>query len=241
MAVFEQIYKVKISNVGPNGLITNMGILSILEDIACKHSDKAGFGILDIPVKHLSWVILAWKVNILKRVQYSTSLRVCTWAKVANKFQTCRDFEIYDENGDLVCIATSKWALIDTEKNSITRITENIIDKYSPENNNVFKNPDIDKLNEPNSFSHEYIYETQRRDIDVNQHMHNLNYLDVAYEALPEEVYNLPECNHIEIMYRKGIRLGDTVKCLYSLYDGSHYVTLKSIDEKVLHAIVKLY
>lgn len=241
MAIFEQDYRVNISNVGPSGLITNKGILSILEDIACRHSDVAGFGILDIPVKHLSWVLLAWKVKILKRVSYGTTLTVCTWAKSANKFQTCRDFEIYDENNTPVCIATSRWTLIDTQKNTITRITDDIIEKYQPETKNVFENPDIEKLVEPIHFSNQITYQTQRRDIDVNQHMHNLNYLDVAYEALPEEIYFSSECNHIEIMYKKGIRLRDTVKCLYSYTDSAHFISIKSNDEKTLHAIVKLY
>lgn len=241
MAIFEQKYRVKVSDVGPNGLIHNRGMLSILEDVACRHSDKAGFGILDIPVKHLSWVLLAWKVEILKRIQYGTNLKVCTWAKIFNKFQTYRDFEVYDESGNLVCIATSKWALIDTEKNSISRITDDIINEYSPEDKSVFENPDIDKLSEPSTFSHEYTYQTQRRDIDVNQHMHNLNYLDVAYESLPEDIYFSAECNHIEIMYKKGIKLGDTVKCFYSYTDDAHYIAMKSEDDKTLHAIVKLY
>lgn len=241
MAVFEKKYRVKISDVGPDALISNFGMLSILEDIACRHSDKAGFGVLDIPIKHLSWVLLAWKVHILKRVQYGTNLKVCTWSKVANKFQTCRDFEVYDESDNLVCVATSKWALIDTQKNSIARITDDIINQYSPEDKNVFDSPEIDKLTEPTVFSNEYIYQTQRRDIDVNQHIHNLNYLSVAYEALPEDIYFSNEYNHIEIMYRKGIKLGDTVKCLYSSIDSAHFVTMKSEDEKILHAIVKLY
>ena len=241
MAIFRQDYRVDISKVGPNGSITNKGILHILEDIACRHSDIAGLGILDIPIKHLSWMILAWKVEILHRVTYGTYLKVSTWSKVCNKFQTCRDFAIYDEHGTLICIATSKWTLIDTIKNSITRITDDIINLYSPEDKDIFENPNIDKLVEPSAFSHEYTYQTQRRDIDVNQHMHNLNYLDVAYEALPEEVYSLPEVNHIEIMYKKGIRLGDTVKCLYSYTDDSHFLTLKSTDAKTLYAIVKLY
>lgn len=241
MAIFEQNYKVKVSNVNSFGLITNVGMLSILEDVACRHSDKAGFGIMDIPIKHLSWVLLNWKVEIIKRVSYGTNLKVRTWAKTYNKFQTTRDFEVFDEEDVLVCIATSKWTLIDTEKSSITRITDEIIKTYEPEEKNVFENPEIEKLVEPLSFSSEFTYEVQRRDIDVNQHMHNLNYLEVAYEALPEEVYFSNECNHIEIMYKKGIKLGDTVKCFYSYIDSAHYVTMKSEDEKILHAIVKLY
>lgn len=241
MAVFEQDYRVSISNVGKNGLIKNIGMLEILEDIACKHSDLAGFGIKDIPIKHLSWVLLNWKVKILKRVSYGTDLKVRTWAKVYNKFQTTRDFEVYDDNNELVCIATSKWTLIDIEKSSMARITDEILGIYNPEDKNVFENPEIEKLSEPTSFSNEFIYKTQRRDIDVNNHMHNLNYLDVSYEALPENVYNSDECNNVEIMYKKAIMANDTVKCLYSFENDAHYVTMKSEDDKTIHAIVKLY
>lgn len=241
MSAFEQNYRVNVSHVGTSATITNMGILSILEDIACRHSDIAGFGFNDIPVKHLSWMLLAWKVKILKRVSYGSIVKVYTWAKYANKFNTYRDFEVYDETGELVCIATSKWVLTDTQKGSITRITDDILENYTPNAKNVFENPEIEKLTEPSSFVNEFIYQTQRRDIDVNQHMHNLNYLYVAYEAIPEEVYNGPECNHIEIMYKKGIKLGDTVKCLYSHTEDSHYITMRSTDEKLLYAIVKLY
>lgn len=240
MPVFEKKYIVDIAHVGASNLLTNYGMLSILENIACKHSDIAGFGINDIHKTHLSWVLLNWKVKILQRVTYGTELCVRTWAKCSNKFNTYRDFEVRDPDGNLVCIATTKWALIDIEKNGITRITDEIINQYGPMEQNVFEDPEINKLVEPNHFSNEYIYQTQRRDIDVNQHMHNLNYLLVGYEALPEDIYFTPECNNIEVMYKKGIRLGDTVKCLYSYSENSHYITMKSTDDKYIHCIIKM-
>ena len=70
--------------------------------------------------------------------------------------------------------------------------------------------------------------------------MHNLNYLAVAYEALPTNIYSEKSFNNIEIMYKKSIRLGNTVKCFYTVSDNIHYVTIKSEDEKSLHAIIKL-
>lgn len=241
MAIFEKEYIVGIENVGYSNLITNRGLLSILEDVACKHSDSVSFGINDIPVTHFTWVLLYWKVHILKRVIYGSSIKVRTWAKSANKFYTYRDFEVLDEQGNCICIATSKWSLINTEKESISRITDDIIQKYQPDDRNVFEELEVSKLTEPENYSSEYIYHVQRRDIDVNKHMHNLNYLSVSYEALPEDVYFSAECNHIEIMYKKAIKLGDTVKCLYSNIDSSHYITMKSEDNKDLHSIVKLY
>lgn len=240
MAIFERKYIVDIAHIGASNQLTNYGMLSILENIACKHSDLVGFGINDIEKTHLTWVLLNWKVQMIKRVKYGTELIVKTWAKCSNKFNTYRDFEVTDLDGNLVCIATTKWALIDTVKNTITRITDEIIDQYGPMKQNVFENPEIDKLVQPSDFSNESIYQTQRRDIDVNQHMHNLNYLLVAYEALPEEIYLMPECNTIEIMYKKGIRLGDTVKCLYAKQDHSHFITMKSLDDKNIHCIIKM-
>ena len=241
MAIFEKNYTVGISDISQNTYITNVGMLNILEDIACKHSDKAGYGILDIPKTNLSWILLAWKVKIFKRVSYGDVLRVCTWSREAKKFYTYRDFEVYDESGTLVCIASSKWTIINTLKNSITPITDEIISSYNPEEKTVFENPNIDKIVEPENYDLSYKYTVQRRDIDINHHMNNIHYLNVAYEALPNDIYFANECNNFKIMYKKGIKLGETVNCLYCKRENTNYVTIKSNDMQALHAIVKLY
>ena len=241
MAFFEKEYSVDVSHVAPNGFITNMGILSLLEDTACKHSDVAGYGFNDIQNTGLSWILLAWKVKVLKRVKYSDVVKVRTWARPSKKFTTLRDFEMLDKDGNLICIATTKWTLVDIKKETITVITDEIINKYFPEDRSMFSENDIAKLIEPKEHSSEYIYKTQRRDIAITKHMHNLNYLYLAYEALPEDVYNSPECDNVEIMYKTSIRLGATVKCMYSKIDGTYYITIRSLDGKQVYAMVKLY
>ena len=80
-----------------------------------------------------------------------------------------------------------------------------------------------------------------KRDIDINNHVHNLYYLDFAYEALPEDVYRADECNNIEVMYKKQIKLADEIVCLYAKEENENIVSIKSKDKKILHAIVKLY
>ena len=92
----------------------------------------------------------------------------------------------------------------------------------------------------PKDFKSEIIYETKRKDIDVIGHMHNLYYLDLAYEALPEDVYQKRLLDNIRIMYKKEIKLGDTVICRYAYNDNKHIVTIQSEDEKILHAIIEL-
>lgn len=241
MAIIEHNDVVNISKVNSKGLITNKGMLELLENTACLHSDKAGYGILDIPKTHLSWVQLNWNVKVLRRLVYGEHVTIRTWARTSTKVSTLRDFEVLDKNNKQVCIATTKWTLINIDTQSLTKITDDIINKYSPENVSIMPEYEFKKLNEPNSFSNEYIYTTQRRDIDVNNHMHNLNYLDLAYETLPEDVYTSESFNNIEIMYKKAIRLGETSKCLYSKQNDVHTVVIRSIDNKDLHCIINLW
>lgn len=80
-----------------------------------------------------------------------------------------------------------------------------------------------------------------RRDIDINKHVHNLYYLDYANEALPEEIYKDARFDNIEIMYKKQIKLGDEINCYYSKEEDKNIITIKSKDDKILHAIVELY
>lgn len=241
MAIFEYNTRVDISKVSGNGFITNKGMLSLLENVACMHSDQAGYGLLEIPITHLSWVQLNWRVSILRRLSYGENVTIKTWARNTSRVTTLRDFEVFDDKGKIVCLATTKWTLTNIDTQSITKITDDVINKYCPEERTVFPDFEFKKLEIPTEFSNEYVYTTQRRDIDVNKHMHNLNYLDLAYEALPDNVYENNDFKDVEIMYKTAIRIGDTSKCLYSFENGKHIVTIKSMDEKVLHCIINLW
>ena len=98
----------------------------------------------------------------------------------------------------------------------------------------------MDKLKAPEEFSNEIEYKVSRRDIDLNGHMHNLYYLDIAYEALPERVYEQRPFDNVRIQYKKEVKLGDIVKCRYTFKDGEHIVSIFNSDGSRPHAIVDL-
>ena len=239
--IFSVCFKMGLTDIGKNNEIKNISILKILENIGGYHSDIAGYGSNDIPINKLTWILLDWKLKVLNRPKYGQTLDVHTWARVGNRFFTYRDFEIYDENKNLCAIATSKWTLVNIEEGKMERITEEVIDKYQTEENEVFPGERLDKLQIPNEFISSITYTVRRKDIDINKHMHNLYYLDLAYEALPEDVYNNERpFDDVRIMYKKEIKLGDTVECKYTKRDDKHIVVIQSENEKFLHAIIEL-
>ena len=239
--IFKEKFKMGLNDIGKDNKIKNISILKILENIGGYHSDIAGYGSNDIATNKLTWILLDWKLKVLNRPKYGQTLDVHTWARVGNRFFTYRDFEIYDENGTLCAIATSKWTLINIEEGKMERITEEVIEKYKTEEKEVFPGEKLDKLQMQEEFLSSINYTVKRKDIDINKHMHNLNYLDLAYEALPEEVYNLRPFDNVRIMYKKEIKYGDTVECKYTREDDKYVVVISSQDNKQLHSIIELY
>ena len=239
--IYKEKFKIGLKDVWAKDEVSNIAILEYLEDVAAYHSDSVGIGINTTEETHLNWLLLDWELEVLKRPRYGQVLDIHTWSRGIEKFYAFRDFEVYDEENNLCAIATSKWLLVDSKTGKIARVKPKIADKYQSETEKaVFKEEKIKKIKEPNEYVREVTYTTRRRDIDVIGHMHNLNYLYLAYEALPEEEYSKRPFNHVRIQYKNQIKLGETVKCKYVKENGENVVVIKSEDDKTLHAIIKL-
>ena len=240
---YEQKYRVQIRDTRKNTDITNKGILGLMEDVASLHSSEVGFGIYDEPKTNLAWLILEWKLKVISRPQFEDIVSVKTWSSKIEKYYAYRDFEVHDKNGKLLAVATSKWILINTEKRKVTKVEDYIAKSYQSETDfKVFKEEKLDKLTEPEGGEVTLNYKLARRDIDLYGHMHNLYYLDLAYEALPQKVYeNENEFDNVRITYKKEIKYGSEIKCIYKKIEEKHIVVIKSKDEKTLHSIIEMW
>lgn len=239
--IFKETIKKGIKDIGINNKLKNESILEILEDAGSFHSDYAGYGVLNMNETKLSWVLLEWKIQVLKRPIYNHKLNIETWGRDFRKASTYRDFKVFDEDGTLSIIGSSKWAMIDINTHKIYRITDEIFDKYKPEDGlKVFGKEEIEKIEVPENFSNEYTYKVERKDIDINNHFHNTLYLSLAYEALPDEIYNEREFDYFRVTYKKEIMYGDIVKCKYANINNKHIIVLYNETKETLSAIVEL-
>lgn len=240
MAFYQYHYRIGVTDIDRQAKITNKAILKIFQDIAGMHSESVHLGINDIALTKLSWVILNWKIQVLKRPQYNEEILVTTWIRNTNKITLYRDFEMKNQLGEIVAIGTSKWTLIHIDTKTLMKIPQEAIQAYGEENKKVFNENTIEKLEKPKEYDSQIEYKILRRDIDINEHVHNLYYLDMAYEALPEHTYYQASFNQVEIYYKLQIKPEDKVTCLYAKKNNAHIVTITSNQEKTLHAIIKL-
>ncbi len=241
MDIYSQIFTVTVPDVGENNRLTNRGILRILQEVACLHSNAVGFSVNESTATGFAWIILNWKLQVFERPTWNSKLIVSTWPTKHSLLSFYRDFEILDENNNLVAIATSKWVLYDLNKGSVVKINDEITSRYAEVHKNVFDESMTEKLKEPTNSTLSCQIHVGKRDIDTNHHVNNLSYLAFAYEAIPNDIFFNSDFRNVEIMYKHEAKFNDNLKLYYANVDNSHFVTIKNATDDKLHCIVKLY
>lgn len=238
--IFKHTYQLGLEDVGIDGKAANRTILAIMEDVAGLHSSSVGFGLLDIEKSGMAWVLLNWHVKILKRPVYMEQVECHTWAREADRICAYRDFEMYNQKGELLAIGASRWLIMNLQRRRPVRIDQESISLYQPElNRHVFEDHVKDLIPVP-AFDYTQQYQILRRDMDVNGHMHNLSYLDAAYEMMPLEIYKNKEFNEISLTFKKEIREGDLVTASYKqLSETGCQIVFTS--EAQVNAVVELF
>lgn len=231
-------FHIGLRDVNNKAEISNSAILAYLENTAEMHSKIANNEIND----EYTWMLLSWKVHFIDRPKFSDKIIIETWSWKIDRFYAYRDFRIYNRQGEVIAIASSKWIYIDCKKGKIIKVSKEIIDSYSLEDDNVFSidEREFKKLREPAEYKSCVEFKITRNMIDTNNHLHNIYYLDIAKEALPEEVYQNEELKNFEITYKKEIKEGEVVKAFYAKENEKHIIVIKNFDETETHAIIEM-
>lgn len=242
--VFEDKFYIGYSDINKDFGLSNTSILKMFEDIASKHSHVAND---DIDQTDSRWFLTGYHVKIQKRPAYGKDVLIKTWSREMKGVQASREFEIYDENGELCITGLSNWIRIDLKTQRLERVTQELFDAYGsePEKTN-FGYSWIEKLKECESIDFDKEFHIERNFIDANNHMNNVYYLDLATNILPEEDYVKGEAEEFVIMYKSAIKYDETVYCGFSKQENSEtersesIIVLKSQDKKELKAVIKL-
>ncbi len=236
----KQDFLVRLEDTGAGFQLSNKGVLTMLTNLACLHGNRIGQGRMDREKCGLSWMVVGWRLAVDHRPLLSQTVHGLTWASGYGRLQTTRDFVLFDEQGQAAARATSAWLVLDEHNTRVLRMTPAIVEPYGPE---------PDKQNFPGyafpreapAFIPERTAEVQvtRAMIDCNDHVHNVAYLDLFNEALPEDE-DLDRFNDLTLVYRREIRPRERIRAVYGRTQEGRAVLLGEEGTDLVHAFLLL-
>ena len=234
--IVEKKYIISKESVNNTSEIKNEEILEILTDIAGTHSNLVGNNAEEFNREHKAWVVLLWKLIVLKRPKVGEEVLIKTWVRNSTGIYSVRDFEVFDSQGEVMIQASSKWCIMNLETRRPMRFDKDLAEAYGAESRNIFE--DFEKTIMPEEFDEEAEYTVTEKDIDVNNHFHNANYLNAAYKSISDFDMNNQHFNNLQMEFKKEIMLGETIKVYCKNVDDKKIVVLKTEDK--INAIITL-
>lgn len=199
------------SDVDRNDRCKLVKIVDLLQNTATMHSKSVGYGTKEMMELRQAWLMLGWKVKILKYPEADMDVEVRTWSREFKGVEAKRGYEVYSEDGELLIIADSSWALFNLEEQKLIRAPEEMKNAYGLIEKDPFEGEKTERLRDNNIIENEISISVGKRDIDTNNHMNNSKYMEYIVEVLPDNL----EIKEFECAYRKQTTYGEIIKISY--------------------------
>jgi acyl-ACP thioesterase len=238
----KQDFLVRLEDTGKGFVLSNKGFLIMLTNLACIHGTRIGQGLMDREKCHLSWMVVGWRLVVDHRPLLCETVHGTTWASGYGRLQTTRDFVLHDQQGQAAAKATSSWLVLDEHNTRVLRMTPEIVEPYGLEQDHQTF-PGYAFPREAPAFRVENTATVQvvRSMIDCNNHVHNVAYMDIAEEGLPEGV-DMMDFSDVTIVYRREIRPRETVRVEYgpTEREGERVILIREAQTDTVHAFLLL-
>jgi len=198
------------------GEATPLTLLSLLEETAFSHCDAVGWDVYRLRKEGFGWILLGGTVNIARYPTYREAFTLETWLSASRLFHGQRDYLLRGSAGETIGTARSWWVFYDLERRRPVKILEPILNAWAP-------NPEgsVDRLPEITTPSAEHMdgtraYDVRLNDIDTNGHVNNVNYLEWAFESVPQSVQDDYMLSSISGRYIHEVRYGERIRPAFS-------------------------
>lgn len=234
--IFEKEFEVMLKDIDKNNQMRLSSYINFMQEIGALHSEEYGYGLNDEPVTHKAWIVISWNVDIFRRPKWNEKILLRSWIGKIDKLYHYRDYEMIDKQGKVISKAVAKWVMVDTVTKKIQKLDEEHIKKFPIVEVEGWTN-EVGKINsrvDINSLKEIYEYKVQKRDVDTNNHMNNIIYLDLALEELEDE--KIKDVSNIQIHYKTECKYNDEIVFM----QGEDGIYVFDKNKEKLHTMIKL-
>lgn len=242
--VWNEEFKVRAYEVHNDGYTNIATICNYLQEAAGNHASELGLAIDHMEEHNWTWVLSRLKVRMIRYPRWREIITVKTWPALFDRAYTFRDFQIYDSDEKLIGYASSMWVVINLENRRPVRIPDVISDIELPDRARALEFDVHERIPKLKKVDLERTFSVRYGDLDMNQHVNNVIYIEWGTEAAPEEWLNQHSIEDIDITFRAECHNGETVISQAQKVDaqdhGMLHRLIRKSDNKIL-ALMKTH
>lgn len=240
-----ETFKIRAYEVGPTGKVTIQSIFNYMQEAAGNHAAELGVSVDKLFKQNLTWVLSRVHLRINKYPFWKQAITIETWPSDKDAFYAIRDFRILDENANEIGQATTSWMMLDIIKRKPIIMPEYIEDLKNTEHGRALFDS-FEKLPKMERIDSEKPFNVRLSDLDLNQHVNSVNYIEWALESVPADIQKNYILTDVEVTYRAESNYGDRVQAQCQVKNANDKTKIihrlqRETDEKELAQLVSTW
>ncbi len=214
--LWHETFRARFYEVGPDGCITIQALTNYFQEAAGNHAAELGVGMQHLFEKGQSWVLSRFFIQMHQFPQWKQPVTIDTWPAGTERMFALRHFRL--RSGEIeIGFGSSAWLLIDLARRRPLRPDfVRDFDEPGPVIGLAEKLPG--KVEPPAASTRERAFTVRTSDLDMNQHVNNVNYIDWALETVPPETRRDGRLRTLQIEF------------LAECYEGEQVVSKCAVD-----------
>lgn len=207
---WNESFRVRAYEVDPSGHASIQTLCNYLQEAAGNHAQTFGASVEQLTGQNLTWVLSRLHVQVSQYPAWRETIRVETWPSGVDGLHATREFMVYSSASNLIAKASSAWLMVDFARRRPVRMPGFITSLTVPDRPRPFDDP-FPKLESPTRPDFSARFDVRYSDLDLNEHVNNVRYVEWAVETLPLDFIRTHHLESLEITFRAETTLGDTV------------------------------
>ena len=225
--MFEYICDIRYSDYKDFDYVKKSTVLDIIQEIAIRNSEMAGYGIENLRKMGRAWLLQGINVCFEKPVRTNSPITAYTAVKSLRGVLSERGC-IIKQGNEIVAKSIANWCLLDTDRMRLARIPREMTDSYEHydfgEDFFTYIRPEICEDAEQS-----YIIRVANKEIDTNKHLNNQKGAELLMDALPFDF----EIVNMKLYYPNPAYLGEELSVCVKEIENGYYVHLKNRDNVI--------
>ncbi len=201
-------YQILSSDTDASRRLRISRLFTMLQEASIAHTTELGMGREKTLDRGLLWIVTLQQANVVRLPEYDEQIILKSWPGRTMHLLFPRYYRIEDRKGNALVEASALWALMDQTSRRVV-----FPEQYGIRIRGVHTGKEIALPVAPKMPQHpeESVFTVPYSYVDLNGHMNNTRYFDLAEDRMPEALRSRA-ITRIQTEYAKEAREGETIR-----------------------------